>query len=193
MKHGIIGLVLVLSSLGFAQYSLTEASEARFYINEVLLGKDKTVIGVSSAVTGEFSFDLSSPQTASIGTITINARNFVTDDDRRNGQIRNRILESAKDAYQFITFSPGSISGLPERLSVGDSFAIEISGDLRIKDKTQTVVFATTVTVVSENEVKGLGSTIIEYADFGIGIPSVPIVARVDQEVKLELDFTAIK
>ncbi len=191
MKKLILGLILVFGSLGFAQFKLTDASEARFYINEVLLGKDKQVIGVTSLVTGEVNFDLANPQATTVGTISIDASDLSTDDSRRNSQIRNRILQTSQ--FQFITFSPTEITGIPETVAVGDSFDVEITGDLTIKETTQSATFSTNVTVVSETELSGLGSTTIEYADYGINIPKVPLVARVDQEVKLELLFVATK
>ncbi|MCA9836220.1 MAG: YceI family protein [Trueperaceae bacterium] len=186
-----IGLVisLLFGSLGFAQFALTDVSEARFYINEVLMGNDKEVIGTTNLVTGEVSFDLANPQAAQVGTITIDASDLTTDDNRRNNQLRNRILQTGQ--YQFITFTPTGITGIPETVAVGDSFEVEIIGDLTIKETTSSVTFATTVTVVSENEISGTGSTMIEYADYDIAIPSVPLVARVDQEVRLELAFVA--
>lgn len=191
MKKLVFSFVLLLGSLGFAQYSLSSASEARFYINEVLLGNDKEVIGVTNLVTGEVNFDLSNPQAATVGTISIDASDLTTDDNRRNGQIRNRILQTSD--FQFITFSPTNLVGIPESLAVGDSFDVEISGDLTIKETTQSVIFLTTVTVVSETELTGLGSTIIKYADYDINIPQVPIVASVEEEVRLELAFVATR
>lgn len=192
MKQTIIGLGFMLfASLAFAQFSLSEGSEARFYIDEVLLGNDKTVIGITPDVTGEISFDLADPQAASIGVITINARDLTTDSDRRNGAIQRRVLNSNDDAFQFITFTPTSIAGLPESAAVGDSFDMQITGDLTIKETTLEVVFETNVTISSETELQGLGSTIINYKDFNLTIPKVPAVASVEDEVKLELAFTA--
>jgi polyisoprenoid-binding protein YceI len=189
----MIFAVMLLATAAFAQttYSLSEASEARFYIDEVLLGNPKTVLGTTS-VTGEVSFDLANPQTATIGLVTVNARDFATDDNRRNGQIRNRVLESGKDEYQFITFEPTAIAGLPTAAAVGDSFEVNVTGNLTIKGVTKEVVFAVTVTVVSETELQGLGSTVILFEDYDISIPSVPIVASTSDEVKLEIAFNAV-
>jgi len=184
-------LFLAFASISFAQYTLTEGSEARFTIEEVLFGNDKTVIGVTSDVTGEISFDLSDPASASVGTITVNARDFVTDSDRRNGAIRRFVLNSNDDAFQYIRFEPTSITGLPESASLGDSFDLEITGDLTIKETTLEVVFVTNLSIVSETELQGLGTTTVEYKDFGLSIPDVPAVASVEDSVILEIAFTA--
>jgi polyisoprenoid-binding protein YceI len=189
-------LLLVVLLVTFAQaqttYTLSEGSQARFYINEVLFGNDKTVEGVTSDMTGEIQFDLADPTTATVGTIAINARDIKTDDDRRNGQIQNRILESSKDEFQYITFEPTSITGLPESAAVGDTFNVQMTGNLTIRGKTLEKTFDVAVTVASETELTGLGSATITHQEYELSIPSVPIVAGVEDEVKLELEFKAV-
>jgi polyisoprenoid-binding protein YceI len=195
MKQLLIAITLGLVAT-FAQaqttYALSEGSEIRFYISEVLLGNDKTVEGVTSDVTGEIQFDLANPQTAMVGVITINARDIKTDDNRRNGQIQNRILESSKDEFQYITFEPTSITGLPETAAVGDTFTIQMIGNLTIHGMTLEKTFEVAVTVASETELTGLGSTTITHQEYELSIPSVPIVASVGDEVKLEIAFSAV-
>jgi polyisoprenoid-binding protein YceI len=192
--------LLILVSLGllftFAEaqktYTLSEGSEARFFVNEVLLGSPKTVEGTTADVTGDIQFDLANPSTAMVGTIQINARDLSTDDNRRNGQIQNRILESAKDEFQYITFEPTSITGLPETAAVGDTFNVQMTGNLTIHGKTLEKTFDVAVTVASETELTGLGSTTITHQEFELSIPRVPLVASVEDNVKLEIAFNAV-
>ena len=118
-------------------------------------------------------------------------RELATDDNRRNGQIQNRILEASKDEFQFITFEPVSLTGLPETVAVGDTFNIQMVGNLTIHGVANEETFEVAVTVVSETELQGLGATTILHADYALSIPRVPMVARVEDEVKLEIAFTA--
>jgi polyisoprenoid-binding protein YceI len=190
-------MLISLSLVGaFAEaqttYTLSEGSEIRFFINEVLLGNNKTVEGVTSDVTGEIRFDLANPSTATVGTITINARELKTDDNRRNGQIQNRILESAKDEFQYITFEPTTITGLPETAAVGDTFNVQMTGNLTIHGMALEKTFDVAVTVASETELTGLGSTTITHQEYELSIPRVPLVASVEDEVKLEIAFNAV-
>jgi polyisoprenoid-binding protein YceI len=187
----LLGLLVTVASAQ-TTYTLSEGSEARFYINEVLFGNDKTVEGITSDVTGEIQFDLSNPTAATVGTITINARDITTDDNRRNGQIQNRILESSKDEFQYITFEPTSITGLPESAAVGDTFNVQMIGNLTIHGKTLEKTFEVAVTVASETELTGLGTTTVTHQEYELSIPSVPIVAGVEDDVKLELEFNAL-
>ncbi|MEM9777909.1 MAG: YceI family protein, partial [Chloroflexota bacterium] len=66
-------------------------------------------------VAGQMRFDTNDLSTAEIGIIQINARTFVTDDNRRNNAIQNRILQTGE--HEFITFTPTNITRLPESVS----------------------------------------------------------------------------
>jgi hypothetical protein len=48
-----------------------------------------------------------------------------------------------------------------------------------------------TVTANSEDELVGLGSATVLRENYQLTIPSVPSVANVSEEVKLEIEFTA--
>ena len=169
-----------------------DQSEARFLINEVLLGSDKTVIGVTSQITGEVGIAPTDPGRTEIGTISIDARDLTTDSSRRNRSIQRFVLRSALDENRYITFEPTAIDGLPSTVGVGEPFDFTVTGDLTVRATTQPVTFDMTVTANSEDEITGLGTATILYADFGISIPSVPAVANVEDEVRLEIEFTAV-
>ena len=153
-----------------------ESSEARFLIDEVLMGQDKTVVGVTSQVSGE---------------ITVDPATLTTDDDRRTNRVRNDILRAGQADYQYIIFQPTAISGMPESVAEGQPFSFQLTGDLTILGIAIPVTFDMTVTPVSTSELTGSGSATIRWADFGISIPSVPMVAGVSDEVQLQIDFTA--
>lgn len=163
-------------------------SEARFLIDEVLRGSPVTVVGVTSEVAGQIAFDSAAPSTAQVGQILINARTIVTDSDFRNRAISNRILST--NSYEFITFTPTQLAGLPDSVAVGDSHTFQIVGDLTITDQTREVTFDTTVTP-NGGSLTGLATTTILYADFGLEIPFSQSVDSVEDSVILELEFVA--
>jgi polyisoprenoid-binding protein YceI len=125
-----------------------------------------------------------------IGPILVNARTLTTDNDFRNRAIKNRILNT--NDYEFVTFAPTELVGLPDSVSVGESFAFQIVGDLTVRDATREVTFDAAVTPISETELEGTATTMILYADFGLSIPDAPAVASVEDEVRLEIDFVAV-
>jgi polyisoprenoid-binding protein YceI len=166
-----------------------EQSEVRFLIDEVLRGADNTVVGSTDQVAGELAVDPSNPAGSRVGTILINARTLATDSSMRDRAIKNRILNT--NSYEFITFVPTQLDGLPASATVGESYDFQITGDLTIRDVTQQVTFAVSVTALSETELQGTASTTIMRGDFGLAIPNVPSVSFVAEEVILEIDFVA--
>ena len=166
-------------------------SEARFVINEVLMGSPKTVIGSNSTVSGDVTVNPGQPGSVAIGPITINANNFVTDSSRRDGAIQRFILQSG--SYPTITFTPTAIEGVPGSVAVGDSLSLQVTGDLTIREITRAETFAITVQVVSEGELRISGETQILRENYDLTIPSVPSVANVTNEVQLQFDFVAVE
>jgi polyisoprenoid-binding protein YceI len=166
-----------------------EDSQASFTIFEELRGQPKDVIGITDQIAGEIALTPSDLSKAQVGVINVNARTLVTDDDRRNQAIRNRILFT--DNYEFITFTPTEIRGLEGEAAVGQEFTFQIAGDLTIRDITQPVVFDVTAQMVSEEQLTGSAVATIQRDDFDIAIPSVPFVANVGEEIALEINFVA--
>lgn len=164
-------------------------SEVRFIINEVLRGNPTLVVGISDQVAGEIAIDPNDLSTIRIGPIRINARTFVTNQDRRNQAIRKFILKT--DSYEFITFTPNGIIGLEGSGVVGSAYTFQIEGDLTIRDITNPVVFGVSARALSEDQISGTASATIARSDYNLRIPNVPFVANVGEEVLLEIDFTA--
>lgn len=165
-------------------------SQARFLIDEILSGNPFTVVGTASQVAGQILIDPANPAATQIGPITVNARTIATDNGSRNRAIQNAILQTG--AFEFITFTPKQITGLPASVAIGDTFSFQVVGDLQIKDVLREVTFDVSVTVESESTISGLASATILRDDFGLGlIQTPPQVASVAAEVILELEFAA--
>lgn len=165
-----------------------DESRARYVIDEVLRGTPATVVGSTNQVAGQIAV-YPDGRSVQVGTILINARAFATDESRRDRTVQNQILLT--NQYEYITFLPTAIEGLPASSSVGGTYTFRITGGLTIRDVTREVTFDVTVTPVSESRLEGSARTTIRYADWGVSIPQVPFVASVSDEVQLELDFVA--
>ncbi len=183
--------VTASESTGTTIYEIDASrSEARFTIEEVLRGSDKTVVGVSSNLAGQIAFDESNPAATQVGEILINARDFATDNNFRNRAIANEILLT--NTYEFITFTPKELVGLPDSVTIGETYDFQVVGDLTIIGETREVTFDATVTPISESELQGLASVTILYADFGVTVPLSQAVSAVNDDVLLEIDFVAV-
>jgi polyisoprenoid-binding protein YceI len=168
-----------------------EQSEARFIVDEVLFGDPNTVVGATNEVSGQVEIDLSNPAQTTVSAIQINARSLATDNRFRNRSLSRMILQSNRDEYQFITFTPTAVEGLPDEATAGDTFSFQITGDLQIREIVQPTTFDVTVTADSETQISGLAQTVVMRGDFELTIPNVEGVADVTEEVRLELEFVA--
>ena len=164
-------------------------SEVRFVLNEVLNNRDTVVTGVTNNLGGQIALDLANPATAELSAIVVNARDIATDNQFRNRAIGNQILRT--NTYEFITFTPTQLVGLPATAAVGQTYSFQINGELTITDQTLPVTFAATVTVVSEGELRGTAEATIFHADFGLQIPFSQSVQAVDEDLRLQIDFVA--
>lgn len=179
------------TAVSSVQFQINPAqSEARFLIGEILRGEPFTVVGVTSAVTGELTVDFANPSQTTISEITVDASTLMTDSSLRDRAINNFVLNTSQ--HQFIRFTPTSLIGLPDSVDVGQTITFQIEGDLTVRDITQTVLFDAIVELVSEQELHGQASTVILRDDYNLTIPSVPQVAAVDDDLTLEIEFVAI-
>ncbi len=165
------------------------ASEVRFQLDEDLRGERKTVVGTTDQVAGQLSIDLTDLSQTQVGIIQINARTLTTDNNFRNRAIQNEILDTGD--YEFITFTPTGVEGLPAVATVGEAITFSLVGDLTIRDVTLPATFTVEATALSETQITGTATAVVNRADFGLQIPSVPNVANVEEEVQLYIAFTA--
>jgi polyisoprenoid-binding protein YceI len=170
----------------------SEQSEVRFKMQEDLRGTRTDVIGITKDVGGDITVDLANPQNSSLNPIVINARTLATDQDFRNQAIRSRILRSVDAKYEFITFTPTSISGLPTAPITTGPVTFQVTGDLKIVEVTKSVTFDVTIDSVSPEQISGSGTGVINWEDFNLSIPSAPGVANITPETTLEIDFVAV-
>jgi polyisoprenoid-binding protein YceI len=166
-----------------------EESQAQFELSELLFGQFTIVTGVTNQVAGSLTVDPTNPAASQVGVIEIGAGSFVTDNNQRNGAINRLILQTGQ--YPTITFTPTSLTGMPDTVVVGDSFTFEMIGQLQIRNITQEETFTVAVDVLSGNELTGSATTVILREAYNLTIPRVPSVADVSEEVELTLNFTA--
>ena len=169
-----------------------EESEVRFEIDEILRGAPTLVVGTTNQVAGDFIVDFGNLGASEMGTLRINVRTLRTPEERRDRAIRSRILESASDEFEFITFEPVNLVGLPESVEMGQPAAFQIVGNLTIRNITREVTFDAELTLAAPDRVEGTAVTVIQRPDYNLTIPSVPFVASVDEDVLLGITFVAV-
>ncbi|TVQ37516.1 MAG: YceI family protein [Spirochaetaceae bacterium] len=167
-------------------------SVAQFLIGEVLRGRQNTVVGSTDQIDGSLALGLGG--TVEIGEFVINLRNIRTDDEMRDRTIRTMILETNRDEFEFSTFVPTAVAGVPSSFGVGDTLELMVTGDLTVRDVTAQVTFDMTLRIQTEDRIEGTASTVILWDDFDITIPYVggnSFVASVEDQVELRMEFVA--
>lgn len=168
-------------------------SEASFQIDEVLRGSPNTVVGTTSEVAGQIRFDPADLSTLEFSQVVINARTFDTGSRLRDRAIRGPIiLNSAQDEFELIILTSASANGLDGQANPGDALSFTVTGDLTIQSTTKSVTFDVVAELVDTQTIRGTAEAKVSRAEFGIGIPNVPIVADVGDDVLIRLDFVAI-
>ena len=145
---------------------IAEESEARFSVYETF--PEGTAIGRTNQIAGDIIVDFANPLNSQVGLIRINVRTLQTDDPERDRSIRCCVLLTSQPEYEFAEFQPTTISQLPDEINVGQAFELEITGDLTLKGVTNAVTFTVTVTVISEDELQGSASALVNRQLFGI-------------------------
>jgi len=168
-----------------------DESQVRFVLSEVLRGVPTTVIGRSNQVAADIAVDFENPAASEVGIVRVNARTLLTDNEFRNRTIRSQILQSSEDRFEFSEFTPTALEDMPESVTIGEPFTFKLIGDLQVRDIVKPVTFDVTITPVSESRLEGTAIATVQRSDFNLIIPSVPGVADVSEEVRLEIDFVA--
>jgi len=167
-------------------------SSVTFTLDEVLRGDPAVVVGTTNEIAGEVLIDFTDPAASQLGEIVVNVRTLETGNSFRNRAIRGPILNSADDAFEFATFAPTGLDGLPGSIAVGDTVAFSVTGDLEVAGESNPVTFDVSLTVVSGARVEGTGMATVTRADYGLTIPDAPGVANVSEEVGLGITFVAL-
>jgi polyisoprenoid-binding protein YceI len=165
-------------------------SEVRYEVNETIFRDNRlnTAIGRTKGVAGDIRVNFAQPSQSQMGEIVIDISQFTSDESRRDNFIRRQGLQSA--TYPQATFKPTSISGLPDKVAVGDDLKFTITGDLTVKQVTKSVTWDVEMKI-GDKQLTGTASTQILMSDFGVGPIRIPLLATEDQ-VKLIFDFVAV-
>ena len=167
-------------------------SEVRYEVGETFFNQNNrfnTAIGRTKGIAGEVLVNFAQPAQSQIGNIVIDVSQFTSDESRRDNFIRHTGLESA--TYPQATFKTTSITGLPDKVAVGDQLSLTITGDLTVKQTTRPVTWTMTLKV-GDNQLTGSATTQIKMSDFGVGPLQLPILQTQD-DVKLSFDFVAVR
>ena len=167
-------------------------SAARYRVREQLMGHDfpNDAVGETKSLTGAIAFDASGKVIRDESRFTLEAGTFVSDQNRRDGYVRGRLLES--DDYPTITFVPSEVRGVKLPVPKSGSAQIQMLGDLTVHGVTRPTTWNGTVEF-NNSGLTGTASTAFTFQDIQMDQPRVPVLLSVADTIKLEINFNLVK
>jgi polyisoprenoid-binding protein YceI len=117
-------------------WTVAEGSVAGYRVKEILFGQSKEAVGRTSEITGTFTLDGTTVDTAAF---TVDMASMTSDQSRRDGQFRGRIMDvSTYPTSTFELSEPIVLASIPAEGVQGTTKA---TGELTLRGTTKTVIF----------------------------------------------------
>jgi len=167
-------------------------NEARYRVREQLMSHDlpNDAVGETKNLTGWISFDSNGKVIRDASKFTVDASSFVSDQDRRDGYVRRRLLES--DSYPRVILVPTEITGVKLPLPTSGSAPITMKADLTVRGVTHPTTWTGTASFANGG-VSGKAATAFTFDDIQLDQPRVPVLLSVADTIKLEIDFNLVQ
>lgn len=168
-----------------------EGNEARYRIREQLVGVDlpNDAVGATGQVSGGLAFDASGKLVPASSKFVVNVSTLKSDKDRRDGYVRNRILETSQ--FPTVELTPTAISGLTLPMPTSGTRTFQVVGNLTVHGVTKPTTWNVNATF-DKGQVTGTAATSFLFSDFGLNQPRVPVVLSVADSIKLEYTFALV-
>lgn len=168
-------------------------SEACYVVGESLPGQGKPfnlAVGVTKAIDGQIAIDTKALSASKIGQIVIDISQFKSDQTMRDGQIRQRFLESNK--YPLAKFTPTQIIGLPDgAYTPGETLTFQIAGTLNVHNTDHDETLDVSAQLVDANTLVATATTDILMTDFNVMPPEIPGFVKANNQAHLIFNLVA--
>jgi polyisoprenoid-binding protein YceI len=171
-----------------AHLEIIDGSSASYRVTEQLAGINfpNDAIGTSPTVAGTIGITADGSITPG-SKLTIDLRNLKSDQDQRDGYVRNRTLETEK--FPLAEFVPTKLQGLPLMIPTQGQTGLQLTGNLTIHGVTKEVTFQGVATYGRDSTVAGRAKTSFTFSTFGLTKPTLARLVSVDDKIELEIVF----
>lgn len=183
---GIAGTWTVDTSIGEFSFEDSTGTFVGFRVAEELSGiGSTTAVGRTPTVTGTLEIDAT---TVTAVEIEADMSEITTNDSRRDDQVQGALETGNFPTATFVLSEPIELG---DEAAAGETVRVDATGDLTVHGVTRPVTIPLEARLV-EDTVVVVGSMDIVFADFGVEVPSAPIVLSVDGdgEMEFQLFFT---
>jgi polyisoprenoid-binding protein YceI len=169
-----------------------DGSSANYRVRERLVGHDlpNDAIGKTKALSGSIAIDSGGKVIPQSSKFVVDAATFVSDQNRRDGFVRGRLLEA--DSYPEIVLVPTSVRGITLPLPTSGSLPFEMTANLTVRGVTRPTVWKGTAQFQSGG-VTGSAATAFTFADVQMEQPRIPVLMSVADTIGLEISFNLVR
>lgn len=182
---GVEGQWTVDTTVGEFSYTDSTGTFVGFRVREELAGIGEIdAVGRTPEVTGTLSIE---GTTVTGVDIVADLAALTTDDSRRDGKVRGAL---GTDQFPTASFRLTDPIELGADAATGGRASVQANGELTIRDITLPVELPLEAQLV-DDVIVVVGSLRIEFADYGVKVPTAPIVLSADEfgDVELQLFF----
>jgi polyisoprenoid-binding protein YceI len=185
---GVAGTWSVDTSVGEFSYEDSTGTFVGFRVEEELSGiGSTTAVGRTPEVTGTLEID---GTTVTAVTIEADMTAITTNESRRDDKVQSALATGEFPTATFVLTEPIELGA---DAADGQAVSATATGELTIHGVTKTVTIPIEAQLVDDNIVV-VGSLDVVFADYGVSVPSAPIVVSAEDDgvVELQLFFTQV-
>ena len=180
---GIDGTWSVDTSTGAFDYESATGTFVGFRISEELASIGSTeAVGRTNAVSGSMTI---SGTTVTDASFTVDMTQITTNESRRDNRVQSALNTQQNPNATFTLTEPIELGA---DAASGAEVTATAKGDLTINGVTKAVEFPLQAKLV-DGTVVVVGSLDVTFSDFGVEVPSAPVVLSVDDHGTLELQL----
>jgi polyisoprenoid-binding protein YceI len=167
----------------------SDGSSATYIVTEQLVGINfpNDAEGTTPTVSGNLVIAPDGSIPVGSSKLTADLRNLKSDQDQRDGYVRNKVLET--DKFPTAEFVPTKIEGLPKMIPFTGQAGVQITGNLTVHGVAKEVTFQGIATFNRNGTIAGRAKTTFNFATFGLTKPTIARLMSVDDKISLELVF----
>lgn len=164
----------------------------RYRVRERLVGRElpNDAVGETKNITGAIAIDSSGKVIREASKFVVDAASFVSDNNRRDGYVRARLLET--EQHPEIVLVPTEVRGVSLPLPASGTRPIEVTGDLTVRGVTRPTTWKGTAQFQG-GRLTGSAATAFTFNDVQMEQPRVRVLLSVADTIRLEMDFNLVR
>jgi polyisoprenoid-binding protein YceI len=186
-ETGLAGTWSVDTSIGEFNYEDSTGTFVGFRVEEELTGiGSTTAVGRTPEISGTLTIE---GTTVTAVTIEADMTAITTNESRRDDKVQSALDTGEFPTATFVLTEPIELG---DAANSGESVSVAAVGELTIRGVTTPATIPLEAQLVGDNIVV-VGSLDIVFADYGVSVPSAPVVLSAEDEgvVELQLFFSA--